>query len=730
MLRKSDIGAGALASILLFALRNLVLISLLVNAFFHFKEELNLAFVIVSYILAVVSAVLLERTKLRLLPAFIIVGVSAVALRFLFFGFFKLFIPLDRGIDADFLYFYFDKDFFPSLVPCAIAWVFNFLALRYRWFIYPEAGANSLLLALVFATEANFNITIYHPTFFGIYLTLFILAEVAVLILGWSMKKKEEAGIDTREHPKKKRFLLSYLWVIIPLVLLLVFYLVLMNLYNNASSKSRGGLMESTLLRFDFSKYIKLESEIKLSDDLVMIFRKNGYAQRLLLRRFVLSKYDTAGGFYQSTAPGTDDIPVTVPDTGTSLPDPGFRDREDVTQDYFFVNLDPTSLIAMNYPVKIVPLKNWDESSFLRIYRVVSRVSQYQLYEEYINVKPPQMDAASLKFYTEYGNDKKIKELAEEVTTDETSYFGKVIAVQNYLRDNYLYSLKPGLATETDDGNQLHRFLFTSKKGYCSYFAFGMALMLRSLGIPARVAVGFFANPDWQVMNFYEIRANQAHAWVEVNFGNLGWIEFDPTSQNLAPGEDISFMLNFELSDKLKQLISEILKNQDKLAEEEITRDSLNTDAFRFSNIIIVISSWLASYWYLVLPCLYLIFIAGMKLSNLIVFALAGNPRKKTKRIFNHAVTKLHGVGIMRQPGESLLEFAGRTTGEGMLASGEFVALTDIYLKAVFAESFTKADFPHAIAAYAGFIRAFGKRYNVLLRIGGFLNPLHVFKKA
>jgi hypothetical protein len=713
----------SVTGIVIFCLRNLVLAGLLVNAYLHFREELNLVFVIVSFALAVLIAVWMERVKLRFIPALAIVVAGVVVLRFVFFLFFRIVMPLDSGIETDFLFLNFDKDFFPSLVPCMLAWLFNFFALRNKRFVPIEAALNALILALVFVTESNFNITIYHPTFFGIFLTLFVFAQIAVLVLAWTRKKKSETNSAMHTHDKRAA-LLSYVWIIVPLLFLLVFYFVLMNMYNNASAKSRGGLMESTLLRFDFSKYVKLESEIKLSDDLVMIFRKNGPAQRLLLRRFVLSKYDSAGGFYQSDAPGAEDIPMTVPDSTTDLPDPGFSDRQNVTQDYFFVNLDPTSLIAMNYPVNIMPLRNWDASSFLRIYRVVSKVSQFHLNAETADTKPPRMDQAFEKFYTDYGNDKKIKVLAEEVTVGMDSYFSKVLAIENYLIDNYLYSLKPGLATGEDDGNQLHRFLFTSKKGYCSYFAFAMALMCRSLGIPARVAVGFFANPEWEVLNFYEIRANQAHAWVEVYFGDLGWIEFDPTSNTVAPGEDISFMLNFELSDKLKNLISEILENESQLTEEENLRTTDGFDPRRFSEVFFIISSWLATWWFIVIPAFYLLIIAALKRTNYLLHIVPGNPRRRAKHLYMHTLTKLYGISVRRNPGESLLEFARRIDAESPNALSPIVPLAEGYLEAVFAERFEADNFTRVRVTYREFARAFARKYNPLVRALGFLNPV------
>ncbi len=228
-----------------------------------------------------------------------------------------------------------------------------------------------------------------------------------------------------------------------------------------------------------------------------------------------------------------------------------------MSQEYYFLTLDPSSLISLNYPVRVAPLRNWKSSSFLRVYRVDSRVMRSTAGPRQVTAQPA-MTAPLLSFYTRTGGDEQIHALALQVTKGETGYYAKAAAIEKYLKTNYLYSLKPGIA---EDGNQLHHFLFVSKKGYCSYFAFAMALMCRSLGIPARVAVGFYVDPQSEVLNFYEVRAFQAHAWVEVYFGDLGWVEFDPTSETLAPGEEFNPVPGPD-RDMMARLIAEIVKNQ------------------------------------------------------------------------------------------------------------------------------------------------------------------------
>jgi hypothetical protein len=158
-------------------------------------------------------------------------------------------------------------------------------------------------------------------------------------------------------------------------------------------------------------------------------------------------------------------------------------------------------------------------------------------------------------FYTRGGDDPEIKALALQVTRDAVTPYDKAAAIEQYLRDHYYYSLKPGAPGPR---GPLKHFLFEGKKGYCSYFAFAMTLMLRSLDVPARIAVGFITNPDEAVLGFTPVRAFQAHAWVEVPLGPYGWLNFDPTSSTPAPGEPFRFPKAND-PQELAKMIEEIL---------------------------------------------------------------------------------------------------------------------------------------------------------------------------
>ena len=83
-------------------------------------------------------------------------------------------------------------------------------------------------------------------------------------------------------------------------------------------------------------------------------------------------------------------------------------------------------------------------------------------------------------------------------------------------------------------GPPLVGFVTRTHAGYCQYFAGAMALMLRYLGIPARVAVGFAGGTYDPKQHVWNVTDREAHAWVEVWFKGYGWLPFDPTPA--APG--------------------------------------------------------------------------------------------------------------------------------------------------------------------------------------------------
>ncbi len=122
--------------------------------------------------------------------------------------------------------------------------------------------------------------------------------------------------------------------------------------------------------------------------------------------------------------------------------------------------------------------------------------------------------------------DARIPVLARNMSTGARTDEEKAIAIQNHLRHDYGYTLEL-LPAEVAD--PLANFLFDRKKGHCEYFASAMVVMLRTLGIPSRMAVGFQSGVYNPITKLQVVRASDAHSWVEAWITGRGWTTFDPT---------------------------------------------------------------------------------------------------------------------------------------------------------------------------------------------------------
>jgi len=126
-----------------------------------------------------------------------------------------------------------------------------------------------------------------------------------------------------------------------------------------------------------------------------------------------------------------------------------------------------------------------------------------------------------------------VARLARTVTAGKLTSDAKALALEHYLRGNFSYTTElPKERVQDPVGH----FLLERRKGHCEYFASSMAIMLRTLGIPSRVATGFQSGTFNPVSNWYLIRASDAHSWVEAWIDGRGWVAYDPTP-SAPPGD-------------------------------------------------------------------------------------------------------------------------------------------------------------------------------------------------
>ncbi len=131
----------------------------------------------------------------------------------------------------------------------------------------------------------------------------------------------------------------------------------------------------------------------------------------------------------------------------------------------------------------------------------------------------------------------RVVDLAKEATAEVGTPYARALALEAYLR-SFSYDLE--VAKPPEGRDVVDYFLFDLQRGYCDYFASAMVVMARSVGIPARLAVGYaMGNYDFQ-QGTYVVTEKDAHAWPELYFPDYGWIPFEPTSglRPLERGEE------------------------------------------------------------------------------------------------------------------------------------------------------------------------------------------------
>ena len=126
----------------------------------------------------------------------------------------------------------------------------------------------------------------------------------------------------------------------------------------------------------------------------------------------------------------------------------------------------------------------------------------------------------------------RIRGLAHEITVAAATPYDKAVLVErNLQRLKYNLEIDP----PPFDADGVDHFLFDQRQGYSEYFASAMAVLLRSVGVPARVAAGYTTGEATDVPGIYAVRDSNSHGWVEVYFPGYSWVPFEPTPGEALP---------------------------------------------------------------------------------------------------------------------------------------------------------------------------------------------------
>jgi len=259
------------------------------------------------------------------------------------------------------------------------------------------------------------------------------------------------------------------------------------------------------------------------------LFRVRDLPRATYLRALTLSTYVPAEGWQASR-----------PDPGSPLPGP-LEPGSTVPGDVVDVRIENVSFRDYWLPLYGVPLDVSDvttewayDSNSGTAYSTRPREEDDWRQRALITAPSVQQlreadgpEGARAAYLAVDGVDPRVSELTAGVVADRDNAFDRAVALQDFFTGSdspFAYSLQtaPGAG---DDA--LVEFLTVGRTGYCEQYASAMAVMLRTVGVPARVAVGFTGGTD--TGDYRSISTSDAHAWVEAWFPGVGWTTFDPT---------------------------------------------------------------------------------------------------------------------------------------------------------------------------------------------------------
>ena len=396
----------------------------------------------------------------------------------------------------------------------------------------------------------------------GVFLFLFatfMLMAVATFVLMEMRRSGRDANIEARHSndPHEHRHLAFALVRIAPalMIMILMCGAVLFFVMPRISAGNLGGYSYGTDFSAGFSDHVQFGQigEIQQSNSVVMHVKIDGDKigrYDLHWRGVTLANFDGhswSNPQEQTLLQRQSDGTFSIPNQDAALRIPAASHAEPPNLIHYRVLMEP---IGTN----VFFLAPWARSvsgdyrllaadSGGAIYDVDSRhaISHYEAISDVANPSSAKLRTAGPGYPALIRNtyltlpslDPRIRQLALQITSSAGNDYDKAARIELYLKTRYGYTLTLPRTAETDP---LANFLFVRKQGHCEYFASSMAVMLRTLGIPARVVNGFRSDEFNDLTGSYVVRAKDAHAWVETYFPEYGWQTFDPTPSGNGTG--------------------------------------------------------------------------------------------------------------------------------------------------------------------------------------------------
>jgi transglutaminase-like putative cysteine protease len=249
-----------------------------------------------------------------------------------------------------------------------------------------------------------------------------------------------------------------------------------------------------------------------------------------------------------------------------------------------------------------------------------------------------------------------------------------------FSNEGFAYTLQPPVLHD----NEVDRFLFESKRGFCENYAGSFALLMRAAGIPARIVAGYQGGEYNTVGNYLIVRQSDAHAWTEVWLKDRGWVRVDPTAavspSRIEQGLDVALpqeSTNFRIQNR-NPLFGNLLYSWDNL-QHGWNDWVLNYDEQKQSDFLNDLEIGIDDWGDMVFALIFmLLLVTG-------TYWLASRYRERPAKpeayeiYFNGLLKRLKKLGMDKQPAEDSRAFLARIEPSDLDQKNQLARIVDLY---------------------------------------------------
>lgn len=361
------------------------------------------------------------------------------------------------------------------------------------------------LLQMVIASELSQSIV------FGIVFVVFLIALVAAMVFSHFAKEGRQE--------KVKLLMPVSLISVAALLLTAAFFLIMPRTAFTFFGKSHAKGMRTSGFtdRVDFGSLgeIKLDPSVVMRIELERNLPPPYYWRGKSLDYFNGKLWQSTVGERHRTVKSGDEYLL------------GSYDKESAVGQRIYLEPIDSDIIFGLSEMKAIKVDSFfvseDNANAVFLSRKAARRASYTAYSIVRSEVPGVRDSRYLQLPSGM---EKISHLALDITAKAATDRERAILIERYLKRNYTYSLT--VASPQKGMNPIEDFIFYSMKGFCEHYATSMVLMLRCMGIPARIVNGFYGGEANEFGGYIIVRQSDAHSWVEALIDNR-WTRFDPT---------------------------------------------------------------------------------------------------------------------------------------------------------------------------------------------------------